>query len=385
MPRASDKPHGRGLSSRVLLCAVGAGVLAGSRTDANGSPVKSYVKDLIRVGPWRDPRTGDTFNVTTEDLDRWAGEFSRMKANGVRVPVPEGHTDEASANRGYVEGMFHDGTTLFGNIDLIGEDAIAMASRTEVSIYAPASLTDGQGVKYDNPIAHVALTPVPVISGQGGFVPITASRGGTESVPAYRLCQGENMNQHLLSLAKLHGVDTSTFTTDQQIHDALAAKMKGGDKGDGAGTPAAVAYARERDEAKQALQLARNEIEALKKGGEAEHSPLVLKLSRQSRSAQLDALVPAGGNAMKAFVEAQKKRWCPADDKALALSLSPSADSMFDGLVEDLKLIDFKVLSEKNPRTLDRVVPGDSETEKEDAATRARLLSHSSRSTVKAS
>lgn len=346
-----DKSAG---SSRVLMCDAGAGMLAGARTDANGVPVKSYVKDLIRVGTYRDPKLGDTFDVTPDDLDRWVREFDRMNSNGVKVPVPDGHTFDSQNNRGYVTGLFHDGSTLFGNIDLIGEDAIRMASRTEVSIYQPVEFTDDKQNKYDRPIAHVALTPVPVISGQGGFVPITASRGGTERVPVYRLAQETTtMNPQLLAVAKALGVDCSACKTDQDLHDAILAK-------NGGGAEKAVAMARELDETKKALSLARTELEAAKKGDEGETNPRVLKLSRQSRALQLDQLVPASGSAMKAFVDAQKKRWCPDDDKALALSLSPSNDALFEGLMADLKLIDFKALGEqtRQARELGRTTPG---------------------------
>lgn len=318
-------------------------MLAGTRTDANGQPVKSFVKDLIRVGTWRDPRTGDEFSVTKDDLERWTREFSRMRENGVKVHVPSGHTDDPDKNRGWCEGMFHDGTTLFGNIDLVGEDAIAMASTAEVSIYAPSRLVDGKGNTYDNPIAHVALTPVPVISGQGGFVPITASRGGTEQVPVYRLAQETTtMNPQLLAVAKALGVDCSSCTTDQQLHDAILAKNKGASDAENN----AVAMARELDESKKALALARTELEAAKKG-DLETNPRVLKFSRQSRTLALDALVPAAGNALKPCVDALKKILCPDDDKALALSLTPANDALVDGVVAALKLINVKDLGEQ--------------------------------------
>lgn len=340
MRRKADKST---TASRVLMCAAGAGMLAGARTDANGQPVKSFVKDLIRVGTWRDPRTGDEFSVTKDDLERWTREFSRMRENGVKVHVPSGHTDDPDKNRGWCEGMFHDGTTLFGNIDLVGEDAIAMASTAEVSIYAPSRLVDGKGNTYDNPIAHVALTPVPVISGQGGFVPITASRGGTEQVPVYRLAQETTtMNPHLLAVAKALGVDVTAAKSDQDLHDAIVAKNKGAaDAGD-----KAVAMARELDESKKALALARTELEAAKKG-DIETNPRVLKFSRQSRTLALDALVPAAGNALKPCVDALKKILCPDDDKALALSLTPANDALVDGVVAALKLINVKDLGEQ--------------------------------------
>lgn len=344
-------------ASRVLVCTAGAGLLAGSRVDANGVPVKSYVKDLISVGTWRDPRTGENFEVTPADLDRWTKTFSRMKDAGVRVPVPEGHTDESSSVRGFCEGMFTDGKTLFGNIDLYGEKAIEMASTAEVSIYAPAKFIDGKGNEYDQPIMHVALTPAPVISGQGGFVPIKASRGGTEQVPVFRLAQETTMNPQLLAVAKALGVDCSNCKTDQDLHDAIMAKNKGA-------TDTAVAMSRELDQSKKDLALAQGELQTLKRSDQP-RDPMLLKLSRQNRELVLDRFADT---PLKAFVKAQKARWCPSDDKVLSLSLTPAADAMFEGLVEDLKLIDLPALREQTggTRSLSRSMPADSDDAKND-------------------
>lgn len=339
--------------SRVLLCAaVGAGsMLDGARTDANGQPVKSFEKDLIRTGTWHDPRTGDAFTVTSDDLNRWALEFARMKSNGIKVPVPNGHTDSADANRGWVEDMFVRGDTLFARIDLVGEDAIKLASTAEVSIYAPRELIGGKGEKYDNPIAHVALTPVPVISGQGGFVPIKASRGGVENVPVFRLSMESTMNPHLLSVAKAMGVDCSACKTDQDVHDAIMAAR-------GKSSQDAVACARERDEAKAALALARTELEAAKKP--ASFSPIELKLTRKTREQDVGQLM-ADGNLTKSAADELKGVFAPGDDAGLALSMTPAADAIFEKTVAALRKNDPKVLAAQitaNGRELARQVPG---------------------------
>lgn len=354
----SKDGHIQRWANRVLQCAAGAGVLAGSRVDANGAPVKTYVKDLISVGTWRDPARGDTFDVTEADLDHWAREFARMKANGVKVPVPDGHTFDSASNRGYVEDVYRDGKTLFGKIDLIGEDAIAMASRTEVSIYSPASVIDGKGNKYDHPISHVALTPVPVISGQGSFVPIKLSRDATERVPAYRLAQEyPTMNPELLAVAKALGCDTSSAKSDKELHDLILSKH-GAAKQD---AEKAVAMSRERDDAVRNLSLARTEIDALKQGSKGETNPRILKLSRESRTAQLDSLNPHDLTALKPVIDEAKAIFVPASDDALALSLTPAADAMFDGFVRSLKKLDLKALGEQTRAAvaLSRNAPSD--------------------------
>jgi hypothetical protein len=163
-------------SAPIVLLALAASPVATSAViSESGAVTQTYVKDLIRVGEWVMPQSGVKFSVTNEDLDHWVKTFETMQAAGVKVHVPSGHTDDADKNRGWVLAMFRDGDVLKGQLKIIGEDAIAAAVRNEVSIYVPPTLTDGKGNTYERPIAHVALTPTPVISGQGGWVPIAAS------------------------------------------------------------------------------------------------------------------------------------------------------------------------------------------------------------------
>lgn len=354
MGKAARISHGRDLNTtgRVLVCAVGAGILAGSTTDANGSPVKTYVKDLIRVGDWVMPSTGDEFSVTAADLDNWVAQFDRMNANGVKVHVPSGHTNEADANRGYVVGMFREGDTLYGRIELIGADAIAMASRTEVSIYVPPSLKDGKGNVYTSPIEHVALTPIPVVSGQDQFRPIAASRGeAPKQVPVFRLSQEPGMNPHLVSIAKMHGIDPSAYSDDAALHDAIKAKMDTMSGG-------AEASKAELSAVKASLAASRAELAAMKTP--AEPDPLVLSLSRKNRNLEIDGLVNAG-KVIPAVAKALKAAWVPDDAGTLKLSLSPAACGLFDATLAAIGQMDHKILGEQTKAqgvALSRTEPG---------------------------
>lgn len=337
----------------VLACSTPAKpTLSGAGTDASGVPYSIFTKDVISCGEWQVPETGQKFSVDEARIDRWVSTFNAMSKAGVEVPIPLGHTFEPDKNRGFVQGFFRDGDTLKMTAKMIGEDAKLAAARNLVSLFAVPEFEDAKGNKYQDAILHVALTPVPVIPGQQGF--IAASRGGLNvNAPVFRLAmEPSTMNQHLLSLAQKFGVDTSACTCDQELHDAIAAKKPADEK-----APEAVAMAKKLDETEKALALARTELAAATK---AEDNPRVLKLTRESRALRLDALVSAG-HATPAFVKAAKARHCPADDKALALSLTPAADAMFEGMLEDLKLIDFKTLQEQSKTSvaLSRTVPGD--------------------------
>jgi hypothetical protein len=132
---------------------------------------------LIRAGKYVKKSQGLEFEVGKSTLKHWADTFAAMLANGVDVTVPIGHTTDAEANRGYVRDMYADGDSLYGIIELVGEDAIDMAGRVNVSINSPPEFTDGKGNTYYRPITHVALTTNPVVPGLKGFEAIAASNG----------------------------------------------------------------------------------------------------------------------------------------------------------------------------------------------------------------
>jgi hypothetical protein len=127
-------------------------------------------KDLIRVGRYRHPTKRFTVRVDRRRLDHWAHTFWRMSANGVRVHIPADHSDAAADNRGYVLALRRVGDRLMALCQLIGADAIRDAARNQVSIGVAPSFIDGHGHIYHDAIVHVALTPVPVVPGQGEFL-----------------------------------------------------------------------------------------------------------------------------------------------------------------------------------------------------------------------
>jgi hypothetical protein len=336
--------------------------LTGARIDANGQPVKSYTKDLIRDGEWVLPKTGDRFQVTPELREHWVAEFDRMTANGVKVPVPNGHTVDAVKNYGYVTRLFNDGDTLFMGVDIIGEEGIKATSSTEVSVFVPPSVTGGKGEVYPRAIAHVALTPIPVVSGQGKFIPdvpyvtIAASRDSKpENVPVYRLANSNGdstVNENLMAICKALGIDASGMKDDAEATAAIMAKIQGAEAAQKDATKAkdaAVAAARD---ATAALALARE-------GPKFTH--LETKAVRTSRRMALDAVV-AGGHVTLACAKALSTIIAP-DGDAIALSLTPDLDAMVDGVVAALKLNDPKVLGEQTRAqsavALSRETPGD--------------------------
>jgi len=219
--RAADEKNGV-----VFAASADAPAPAGSvTTDDNGQPRRRYVKDLIRAGRWTKGLSNITFDVPKQRLKHWADTFSAMKAAGVKVPVPLGHTNDPAANRGEVVDMYVEGDTLYGVIDLIGNDALPLASRSEVSIFAEPVMMAGDGKRFDDAITHVALVTDPVVNKQDGFVPVAASRG-TVRVPVMRLSMTEGNAMDWKELAAMLGIDITGLddtTGPAKVKEAIAA------------------------------------------------------------------------------------------------------------------------------------------------------------------
>lgn len=152
-------------------------MMAGPST-VEGVPHQRFRKSVMKLGKFVKDSEGLEFEVTSDTLANWALQFQRMKSHGVKVPIPNMHAGDGDAdkNRGYVDNLFVDGDELVMLCEMIGEDAIVAAARSDVSIKSPSHFIDGDGREYVRPIVHVALCTDPVIPGLGDFVPIAASQ-----------------------------------------------------------------------------------------------------------------------------------------------------------------------------------------------------------------
>ena len=176
MTQTNDKQQ----AARVGLAFSGGDFVAASEPDVrDGQPVRRFRKDLISTGTYRHPSGQWTLEVTPERMDRWAAAFGRMRDGGVDVEVVVDHRMDAEAVRGYLVEMIREGDTLYGVHELIGEEAIRLASTVKnVSILIEKDFRDGQGRSYGEAITHSSIVQQPLVPGQKGFVPIAASRGG---------------------------------------------------------------------------------------------------------------------------------------------------------------------------------------------------------------
>jgi len=142
--------------------------------------LSNFKKSLIRPGTYIHPQ--DSWEMTVDDsrLQQFLSTFQEMKKNGVRVPVLTSHSFEPPTSEnciGYLEDMYLDDDGWLSAVHGLTGSGVEYAERVgQVSIGIEKDYRDGLGNKYGEAITHVALTPIPVVPGQGGFEKIAASR-----------------------------------------------------------------------------------------------------------------------------------------------------------------------------------------------------------------
>lgn len=224
------------MNARSIIIAAATAALAAPvsepTTNEAGAKVQLFSKDLIGVGEYVKGK--QTVKATHARMDHWIRQFNAMREAGVKVPIQLDHRDDAAAKAGNVTSLFRVGDRLWARMELIGEDSIALAGRTEVSIGIREKMRDGKGKDYDDVIEHVALTSYPVVGGQGGFIRL--SHGGDylpditkwsdtdERVPVYRLAsKSKGSNMELLNkIAAALGVDLADKSEDDAASECMA-------------------------------------------------------------------------------------------------------------------------------------------------------------------
>jgi hypothetical protein len=136
---------------------------------------KLYRKHILKLGHFVKKTDGLRFSIGEREFDHFEKTFAKMQENGVKVPLPLGHTDDDHKNRGWVVGIERNQDDP-RYLDAIVEcDHPELIKENDVSVFVPPEFTDGEGNTYVRPIRHLALTPYPVIPGLGNFQAISAS------------------------------------------------------------------------------------------------------------------------------------------------------------------------------------------------------------------
>ncbi len=160
-----------------------------------------FQKTLVPIGTHQSPE--GPVRVTPERIQHWHDSYYRMRARGIKVPVPWGHRQEAfpdespddSAtarakwNAGYVDQLSidpHTGSLTFAmkpppGLDVDDGDLIDPVNHTRIGEVSAGigDWKDGKGTWWKDIIFHAALTPLPVSAGQDGFsLPATTGSDG---------------------------------------------------------------------------------------------------------------------------------------------------------------------------------------------------------------
>jgi hypothetical protein len=314
-----------------------------------GVPTQRFRKVIIKAGEFYQESKDLKFKVTPRLIDHWQDQYRNMAKNDVRVSIPNTHEGEGDAdqNRGYVDGMFAEKDEegidqLVMTCEMIGEDGIAAAARSDVSITVPESYTDGKGNKYELPIRSVALCTDPVIPGLGEFVPIAASsksRSKNMDWAAFKkkfAIEGDMTDANALELVeKKFGEQALPL---KELSEAVSLSSQ-----PTAGTVVKMVtekFASLKDE------LTKGDAKPDKPGAE------LLRLSRVNKDNMLSALVTAG-RIIPAVKDGLAKLFLNEDALVLSFS-SKAAGEQFDTLIELLKVNDPVELAKQNtgPQTL---------------------------------
>jgi hypothetical protein len=188
--------------------------------ELNGHPVAYFWADGIHTGRYVHPAGRFELFVDRQRLDTWAGNFRRMKEAGVDVPVPVDHSTSARDNLGFVIDVQREGDTLKLLHQLIGEDAIKLAARNKVSLAIDPNFTDGQGNTYGDCVVHSSLTPIPIVPGQAGFIPMSrAAPADSSDAPPVTMAMVFHPMADLSPLRQRH-VDLLSRRIESLVRDA---------------------------------------------------------------------------------------------------------------------------------------------------------------------
>lgn len=155
--------------------------------EVNGLPAFYFWKDGISAGRYVHPVKKFELEVTPQRIDGWVSNFQKMRANRVEVPIVADHEESAEKTLGYIVDVKRDGDRFMELHQFLGEQARDTGLRNKVSLGIDPNFTDGKGTGYGEAIRHSAMTPVPVASDQGEFVPLAASRGLGDGIDVFEL------------------------------------------------------------------------------------------------------------------------------------------------------------------------------------------------------
>jgi hypothetical protein len=320
-----------------LVGSTPAAVLSESQ-NPDGVKRARFKKEIVRVGSYVHPTTGDAFDITPAMLKNFVKQFHQMQVNGVTVPFQRGHDiedDTAKDALGTVYDMDENGKSCFGYIEVIGAGAIEETLRNDVSIYSPPEWIDGKGNVYRAPVVHVALHPYPVLPDLGGWQTIAASlaskKDDAPQKKERRQGTEETMDlKALQKLAKTLGIEDEL--TEDNAAEKIGAAVKALSKKVGD-------LEKKAEKATKALELAQTQKDEAEK--DAEIPEAVLELAVDARATKIEALVEAG-KLKPACAEKIAQRFGEGDSLKLSLGAGREDFKFWLGIIGENETRDMK-------------------------------------------
>ena len=330
--------------------------LAGHPAEIGGQPVHYFKKELARVGDWthRGEKNDDgspvQFSITPGRIDGWVSSFHKRMTNGVKPFVPDKHVAKFSAkdNQGYVIDVAREGDSLFGTLQLIGDDAAKLAAKNDVSIYVTANSLDANGNQYEEALEHVALTPNPALPLQP-FVKIAASADGPAvDVPVYVPPSAKPPTRRILMTPELASQFRAKFgiaanVPDDQLPDVAAQKAL-------ALSADVTTITGERDAAKSEAEAKGRKVLELS-AGQSEPDSLSLSLITKAFKNERDQVIAAGVISEAGMQEIDKLFLPGGKPSRIALSLSAdSMDPLYSRVCDIIRKFPGTAVQNKAPR-----------------------------------
>lgn len=190
---------------------------AGQGKNPEGQEALSSVKDVLSAGQYQHPIHGWKLDVTPAKMDKYCAAFSEMQNGGVKVPIYADHKPGAATTLGYCRAMFRGGpealkkypelaklpadqapldpNKMYAIHDWNSPEAMKMGHGVgQVSVLIDKKMKDGTGKSYGEAVRHVAVTPEPIVPGQGGFTQLAASLLNESKTGLYAFAKDAQMD-----------------------------------------------------------------------------------------------------------------------------------------------------------------------------------------------
>lgn len=175
----------------------------GTKFESQGSG--KFAKDVLRVGDWHHPATGQAVKITRERLEKLTDASNRFVKNGNKIPFPDGHSWKTQDNMGFWPGPFLiQGSELFAVVEPKSAKAIEKiqdGSLDSVSVVMEGPYTDTEGNQYDEVVTQICGTNYPVVTKQKGFIKL--SRDGNQYDVAVLIPKEKEVDPNQASLDQM--------------------------------------------------------------------------------------------------------------------------------------------------------------------------------------